>query len=141
MVVARDNKMHPATNQGTRVNDNRLTQEEIDELGLRTKVAIVDNGVDIGQPAISANIRRGRSFVNSYASTEWLLPWYTAAHAHGTYMASLVVKVDPCCDLYVYRINTLPVGRILSEHAARVCVSFACSSLFSIFPSNRTLLF
>ena len=86
---------------------------------LRTKVAIIDNGVDIGQSRIAANVRRGRSFVSSDRNG-WYLPWFTSAHVHGTQMASLVIRVDPYCDLYVYRINSLPAGSIKVGNAVEV---------------------
>ncbi|KAK3372938.1 hypothetical protein B0T24DRAFT_247827 [Lasiosphaeria ovina] len=78
---------------------------------LRSKVAIIDNGVDMGQKRIAANVRRGRSFVSLHENG-WYLPWFTSVHVHGTQMASLVVRVDPNCDLFVYRINSLPGGSI-----------------------------
>ncbi|KAK4216524.1 hypothetical protein QBC37DRAFT_91706 [Rhypophila decipiens] len=83
---------------------------------LRSKVAIIDNGVDIGQRKIASNIRKGRSFVSLHDSG-WYLPWFTSVHVHGTQMASLVVRVDPSCDLFVYRINSLPSGSIDARHA------------------------
>jgi hypothetical protein len=86
---------------------------------LRSKVAIVDNGVDIGQKRIASNVRRGRSFVSMHQNG-WYLPWFTSVHVHGTQMASLVVRVDPNCDLYVYRINSLPSGSIDVRHAVEV---------------------
>ncbi|KAM7199713.1 hypothetical protein V8F20_005583 [Naviculisporaceae sp. PSN 640] len=83
---------------------------------LRSKVAIIDNGVDIGQKKIASNIRKGRSFVSLHDSG-WYLPWFTSVHVHGTQMASLVVRVDPSADLFVYRINSLPSGSIDARHA------------------------
>ncbi|KAK3684174.1 hypothetical protein B0T22DRAFT_469804 [Podospora appendiculata] len=84
----------------------------------RSRVAIIDNGVDIGQKRIASNIRRGRSFVSSHQNG-WYLPWFTSVHVHGTQMASLVVRVDPNCDLYVYRINSLPSGSIAVSNAVQ----------------------
>ncbi|KAK3387955.1 hypothetical protein B0H63DRAFT_559382 [Podospora didyma] len=83
---------------------------------LRSKVAIIDNGVDMGQKRIASNVRRGRSFVSLHQNG-YRLPWFTAVHVHGTQMASLVVRVDPNCDLFVYRINSLPGGSIDMRHA------------------------
>ncbi|KAK0612770.1 peptidase S8/S53 domain-containing protein [Bombardia bombarda] len=83
---------------------------------LRSKVAIIDNGVDIGQSSIASNIRRGRSFVSLHHNG-WYLPWFTSVHVHGTQMASLVVRVDPQSDLFIYRINSLPSGSIDAKHA------------------------
>lgn len=91
---------------------------------LRTKVAIIDNGVDIGQKKIASNIRKGRSFVSLHGSG-WYLPWFTSVHVHGTQMASLVVRVDPSCDLFVYRINSLPSGSIDARHAVEVSPCFS----------------
>jgi len=86
---------------------------------LRTKVAIIDNGVDIGQKKIASNIRKGRSFVSLHGSG-WYLPWFSSVHVHGTQMASLAVRVDPSCDLFIYRINSLPSGSIDARHAIEV---------------------
>lgn len=94
-----------------------LGNEKLDPY--RSKVAIVDNGVDIGQKKIASNIKKGRSFV-SLNDSGWYLPWFTSVHVHGTQMASLVVRVDPSCDLYVYRINSLPSGSIDARHAVEV---------------------
>ena len=100
---------------------------------LRSKVAIIDNGVDMGQKRIASNVRRGRSFV-SLQQNGWFLPWFTSVHVHGTQMASLVVRVDPNCDLFVYRINSLPGGSIDMRHAIEVCaVLFSLSLSLSLF--------
>ena len=74
----------------------------------RIKIAIIDNGIDKWQDTISENIKLGVS----YASREdgKLLPWFTAAHAHGTHMASLIRKINPYCDLYIYRVSSLREG-------------------------------
>ncbi|KAF2802521.1 subtilisin-like protein [Mytilinidion resinicola] len=70
----------------------------------RIKIAIIDNGVDKWQTTISENIKKGISYMSkTHGHT---LPWFTASHAHGTHMASLIRKVSPICDLYIYRVNS-----------------------------------
>ena len=80
------------------------------------KIAIVDNGIDRWQDTILGNIKEGRSFA---CRGDRALPWFTASHAHGTHMASLIRKVNPICDLYIYRVNSL-VQDIDAEKAALV---------------------
>jgi hypothetical protein len=74
----------------------------------RIKIAIIDNGIDKWQDAISENIKHGVSYASR--ANGKLLPWFTAAHAHGTHMASLIRKINPYCDLYIFRVSSLREG-------------------------------
>jgi hypothetical protein len=74
----------------------------------RIKIAIIDNGIDKWQETISENIKEGFSYASRVNGR--LLPWFTAAHAHGTQMASLVRKINPYCDLYIFRVSSLREG-------------------------------
>jgi hypothetical protein len=74
----------------------------------RIKIAIIDNGIDKWQDTISENIKEGFSYASRVSGK--LLPWFTAAHAHGTNMASLVRKINPYCELYIYRVSSLREG-------------------------------
>ncbi|KAH0552918.1 hypothetical protein GP486_006883 [Trichoglossum hirsutum] len=66
------------------------------------KIAIIDNGVSCGLQDISGNIKGGDSFV--YDAGHCKTPWFTPVDPHGTHMASLIVRANPYCDLYVYRV-------------------------------------
>jgi hypothetical protein len=90
-------------------------------IGKNVKVAVIDNGFDHWQSAITENIRLARSYVKESDGVR--KPWYTASHAHGTQMASLIRKVNPNCDLYLYRIHSLP-SDIEVECALQVCHTF-----------------
>jgi hypothetical protein len=72
------------------------------------KVAIIDNGVDPWQPDIAANVKGGISFERDEC-------WYTPRHAHGTYMASLMKRINPLVHIYAYRVTSgdhgLPVKK------------------------------
>lgn len=74
----------------------------------RIKIAIIDNGIDKWQDTISENIKHGVSYASRVDGK--LLPWFTAAHAHGTHMASLIRKINPYCELYVFRVSSLREG-------------------------------
>lgn len=66
------------------------------------KVAIIDNGVDRILSTLSERIKKGQSFVeNNRAGERRESPWWIAADPHGTQMASTVLEVNPCCDLYI----------------------------------------
>ncbi|KAK4111090.1 subtilisin-like protein [Canariomyces notabilis] len=82
------------------------------------KVAIIDTGVDSMHQALSGNIIRGASFVPSGEGRSY--PWFTASDPHGTYMAALILQVNPLCDLYVYRISAGSVKTSLITHESVV---------------------
>jgi hypothetical protein len=90
-----------------------MAKKETPTVGLRPlqrpiKIAIIDNGIDKWQDTISENIKEGFSYEGRAAGK--LLPWFTAAHAHGTHMASLIRKINPYCELYIFRVSSLREG-------------------------------
>ena len=86
----------------------------------RVKIALIDNGVDQMRSLISENIASGASFVRAGGRTEVpALPWYTAADAHGTQMASLMREVNRWCRIYPARVGSLQLD-IDDEAAAKV---------------------
>lgn len=86
----------------------------------KAKVALIDNGVDQMGSLISKNIAEGASFVRSGGRTEIpTLPWFTAAHAHGTQMACLIREANRWCRLYPARVGSLQLD-IDDEAAAKV---------------------
>jgi subtilisin family serine protease len=98
------------------------------------KVAIIDTGIDSMHQALSGNIIRGASFVPSGEGRSY--PWFTASDPHGTYMASLILQVNPLCDLYIYRISAGSVKTSPITHESVVEVSWP---LFSPnYPGART---
>jgi hypothetical protein len=68
----------------------------------KIKIAIIDNGIDIGAGKFAKLVKRGQSFVDGHADCK--LPWFTAMDPHGTQMADLITKVNPMCELYIYRV-------------------------------------
>jgi hypothetical protein len=80
------------------------------------KIAIIYNGFDKWQTTISENIKQGISYASRAGRT---LPWFTASHAHGTHMASLIGKINPVCEFFVYRVNSLR-GDIDAKKAIKV---------------------
>jgi hypothetical protein len=82
----------------------------------RIKIAIIDNGFDKWQTTISDNIKQGISYASRAGR---ILPWFTASHAHGTHMASLIGKINPVCEFYVYRVNSLR-GDVDAKKAIKV---------------------
>ena len=68
----------------------------------RTKVAIIDNGIDGTLPSLSRRIVDGISFVEDWEGRE--SPWWLASDPHGTQMASFIHQLDPFCDLYIAKV-------------------------------------
>lgn len=73
----------------------------------RVKIAIIDNGADQTCETICGNIVRGASFVENPSEPGSILPWYTPIDAHGTQMADLICRVNPCCELFPIRVASL----------------------------------
>jgi subtilisin family serine protease len=95
--------------------------QSIDDLP-RIKVAILDTGIDSMHDDVRSNIKGGASFVRAQGGNS-VLPWFTALDAHGTQMASLIVNVNPFCDLYIYRVCSWPWD-INATAAVNVCSYF-----------------
>lgn len=89
----------------------------------KTKVAIIDNGVDVRQEVVFRYITNGMSFVKD--SDDWPMPWFTAQDLHGTQMARLVSQVNPYCELYIYRINVMR-NDIRLDAAVQVWLKLHC---------------
>lgn len=81
----------------------------------RTKVAIIDNGVEGVTPragsALACALQRGKH-VSYVSGQEGERPWWLAEEPHGTWMANLITAIDPRCDLYIARVCTGKVDDI-----------------------------
>jgi hypothetical protein len=72
----------------------------------RTKVAILDNGIDLANNHLEYsdalnNVKTGKSFVYRGEKDS---AWCFASHLHGTHMASFIAEMDPECELYIAKI-------------------------------------
>jgi len=86
----------------------------------KVKIAIIDNGADMIRTTLNDKIAKGFSFVTADSEAgNQVLPWWTVSDPHGTQMASLIVRVNPFCSLYIARVGK---GRkdILPSNAAKV---------------------
>lgn len=70
----------------------------------RTKIAVIDNGISFGLSTVWSSIIKGDS--THFNADGRKIPWFTSKDSHGTYMASLITRVNPFCGLLIYRINS-----------------------------------
>ncbi|EFY84995.1 hypothetical protein MAC_08979 [Metarhizium acridum CQMa 102] len=54
------------------------------------------------QNTLSSPMKKGQSFVEENFRVS---PWFFASDPHETEMANLICAIDPCCDLYVAKVN------------------------------------
>jgi hypothetical protein len=70
-------------------------------------VAIIDNGIDASIAKIWDRVAASQSFVeedriNGTRESSWWL----ASDPHGTQMASIILDIDPRCQLYIAKVGT-----------------------------------
>jgi hypothetical protein len=71
----------------------------------KTKVAILDTGVNNTRFSGKGHGVFGRSFVNiPAAQRERESPWWCATDPHGSHVANIISKIDPTCDFYICKI-------------------------------------
>ncbi|KUJ16880.1 uncharacterized protein LY89DRAFT_669327 [Mollisia scopiformis] len=66
-------------------------------------IALIDDGVDIGEQSLHAKIIGGRSFCQRGENLN--KPYYVTSGGHGTVMASLICRVCPRAQLYVVKLD------------------------------------
>lgn len=90
------------------------------------KVALIDDGVDLLQPALENSVKKGSSFTSQHHSLE-TKPYYFSSTGHGTLMAKMIRRICPAADLYVARIEVQSAtGEPIITSAAKVntgCIS------------------
>ncbi|KFA46532.1 hypothetical protein S40293_09874 [Stachybotrys chartarum IBT 40293] len=72
----------------------------------RTKVAILDSGVNGTQFPLHSHERQGRSFVwrDNGKGHESEASWWLAVDPHGSQMANIISQLDPFCKFYFFQI-------------------------------------
>jgi hypothetical protein len=80
------------------LNDNSKLKE------YQSKIAVIDNGISFGLSTVWGSIIKGDS--THFNADGRKIPWFTSKDSHGTYMASLITRVNPLCGLLIYRINS-----------------------------------
>lgn len=85
-------------------------------------VALIDDGVDMFDPALSDRVLEGKSF--DYHDGK-VRPSFSSAKGHGTVMASMILRTCPMAKVYPIRLKTYPnangKSNIDAEYAAQVC--------------------
>ncbi|KAK3366689.1 peptidase S8/S53 domain-containing protein [Lasiosphaeria ovina] len=66
----------------------------------RTRVAIIDSGVDQGEFATAAELT-GATFSETHSDSLWWL----SPERHGTQMAKIITAIDPCCQLFIAKVG------------------------------------
>ncbi|PNP41525.1 hypothetical protein TGAMA5MH_06626 [Trichoderma gamsii] len=97
-------------------------------LGTETKfeddviVALIDDGVDMFDPALSDRVLEGKSFDFHDGKVR---PSFSSAKGHGTVMASMILRTCPMAKVYPIRLKTYPnangKSNIDAEYAAQAC--------------------
>lgn len=84
-------------------------------------VALIDDGVDMFDTALSDRILEGKSFDFHDGKVR---PSFASAEGHGTVMASMILRICPMAKIYPIRLKTYPnangKSNIDAEYAAQV---------------------
>lgn len=102
-------------------------------------VALIDDGVDMFDPALSDRVLEGKSFDFHDGKVR---PSFSSAEGHGTVMASMILRTCPMAKVYPIRLKTYPnangKNNIDAEYAAQVCFTFILfeDSANNDFPSE-----
>lgn len=83
-------------------------------------MALIDDGVDLLQPALEKRVKAGISFTTYFSSDTLTKPYYLSSLGHGTLMAKLISRVCPMAELYVARIDDPLTGQLNIDSAAKV---------------------
>ncbi|KAK8172111.1 hypothetical protein BKA80DRAFT_262081 [Phyllosticta citrichinensis] len=68
------------------------------------KVALIDDGYDISEPAINDKVVDGRSFCQQRSRKNYA-PYFVNHHGHGTIMANQICRVCPKVELFMFRLD------------------------------------
>jgi hypothetical protein len=73
---------------------------------IRTKVAILDSGINGTRFPLQSHKRQGRSFVwrDNGKGHESEASWWLAVDPHGSQMANIISQLDPFCVFYFFQI-------------------------------------
>jgi hypothetical protein len=95
-------------------------------------IALIDDGVDINEQALTDKIIGGRSFCYRNKFQNLSKSYYVTTGGHGTIMASLICRVCPKAKLYVIKldedINEQSKRQITAKSAAKVSNSNSSTS-------------
>ncbi|KAM3509125.1 hypothetical protein MY11210_006464 [Beauveria gryllotalpidicola] len=71
----------------------------------RTKIAILDSGINRARFSFESHKVHGRSFVwTRIGALELEAAWWLATDPHGSQMANIIAQLDPQCELYIAQI-------------------------------------
>jgi hypothetical protein len=97
---------------------NQGTPERIED---EVVVALIDDGIDMFDTALSNQVLEGKSFDFHDGKVR---PSFSSARGHGTVMASMILRVCPMAKIYPIRLRTYetPDGKnqIDRKYAAQV---------------------
>lgn len=100
---------------------NQATPERVED---DVVVALIDDGVDMFDTALSNQILEGKSFD---FHDEKVRPPFSSAKGHGTVMASMILRVCPMAKVYPIRLKTYDnangKNNIDANYAAQVRIS------------------
>ena len=85
-------------------------------------LALIDDGFDINEQSVIANIIGGKSFCQREKTLSE--SYYVTSQGHGTVMASLICRVCPTAQIYVVKLdeylNEKSERQITAKSAAKV---------------------
>lgn len=71
----------------------------------KTKVAVLDTGINQEWFSWEGHIVHGASFVHSASgNVQRQSPWWLATDPHGSQVANVIAQLDPVCTLYIAKI-------------------------------------
>ncbi|KAI6366354.1 hypothetical protein MCOR25_005169 [Pyricularia grisea] len=106
------------------------------------KVALIDDGVDIGDPRISECFAEGYSYDERDGDgADRVHPFYRSSGGHGTAMASLICKICPKVRLWVFRLRERIVdgNRQLTAKSAAEAVRRAIDNSVDVISMSWTI--
>jgi len=86
-------------------SEAQLTCKQL-SLAVKTKVAILDSGVNGTRFPLQSHERQGRSFVwrDNGKGHQSEASWWLAVDPHGSQMANIISQIDPSCVFYFFQI-------------------------------------
>ncbi|KAF4994268.1 hypothetical protein FGRMN_5906 [Fusarium graminum] len=83
---------------------NQQTKNDLESLQKPVVVALIDDGVDICDPAFAGRAIEGVTF--DYQDSATMGQYYISGKGHGTEMARMICKVCPMANIYSIRLKT-----------------------------------
>ncbi|KAF5131469.1 Intracellular serine protease [Metarhizium anisopliae] len=107
------------------------------------KIAIIDDGIDATLHDLQSKITGGATFCHYPHSSELVNSYFVPRGKHGTLMAQLICDLCPGTELYIARLEELPLpsgsGRRVTARSAAKAVEWAVNCGVDIISMSGTI--